>query len=204
METDTGSVSESWARGSVLDMCFAKAKEGFLVMMRGFSKGFRRPYKSALLTTNHFENTFTTAVGTEDQNDIANTVAAPTNRGSDIPAGCNLMMVHVKALADAIVVGKHQCLMFKRPAATAFATPIASYLSQTSPLTEEAIQIRRDAMGVVDTKFTVSGANQPTIFNCIWKSRKGLNMRVGDDIVISFLDALTTVYDCQIFLRYVV
>lgn len=140
--------------------------------------------------------TLSTTAGVESQDVILTGVDSMTNRENQVPRDAVLTKVSVKYWAtDATPVnGKHQCLMFFQPAATAYSTPIASYLSNAHPLTEEAVQIRQNVMSKrLHMNFVVSGAAFPLRWHCFWKGRRLI--REGDDVVISLLDATGTTWN---------
>lgn len=137
---------------------------------------------------------FATTAGVENQQVIVTGVDTLTNRVNEVPAGAILKKFRVSLWAnDATpVTGRHECFMFFQPAATTFATPLASYRSATHPLPEEAVQMRQNAMGGLHTQFTITGASRAPQWVCKWRSRKGRYIATGDDVVIVLLDANAT------------
>lgn len=133
-----------------------------------------------------------TTGGTELITTVTTALDTPTDRATTMPANAILKKVRVDLWAtDATpVTGKHQCLMFRAPAATTISTPIASWVGAATPLSEEAIQIRQLALGRLGTKVIVTGAAFPLHWSCRW--RGNLLMNASDDINFSLLDANAT------------
>lgn len=152
------------------------------------------------VTKNHFQMTFATTGGTELQTAVATGIDAPNDRGIDVPENSILRSVLVNLSADAIVVGKHQCLLIRRPGASALASPITNFFATTDPATEDMIEVRRQAMGTVHTKHSVAGGFEPVRFSCRWKG--AMKMYDGDDVMLVLLDGTSTTYDAQVWLTF--
>lgn len=162
-----------------------------------FGSRFRRNFKPGLRTTNHCETSFSTTGGTELQTAVFTSVSGPSNRGAHIPEGSVLKSVFIDLFStdNTPVTGKHQCMLIKRPGATVFTTgPITNWFLTTDPITEEMIDVRRYAMERhgVSTRYTVTPAVEPLRFRCSW--RGNWQLRDGDDVVLSLLDANNTTY----------
>lgn len=158
---------------------------------------FRRRMKFVpqRLERNHCEMSFTTAAATESQQVITTALDDTTNRSTQIPTGAILkrMVVRLWATDATPVTGKHQCMLYYRPGATAIATPIASWFSTTNPITEENHQIRQLVLGKhpgVHTQFVVTGAAFPLREVCTFRGNR--LMHDGDDIVLTQLDTNIT------------
>lgn len=152
--------------------------------------------KRVQLSRNHTEFTFTTTGGTENLSTLVSGIATVTNRANQIKEGGVLrkMSCMIYATDATPVNGKHQCMMFFRPGGSALPTPIAAWFDQTDPLTEDAIDIRRDTMSRrgPHTRVIISGQSGPLVMHCFWKGRRIL--RDGDDVILSNLDANATSY----------
>lgn len=159
----------------------------------GRRSGFRS--KPGHFGRNHCNMTLgPTTGGTELITTITTALDTPTDRATTMPANAILKKMRVELWAtDATpVTGKHQCLMFRAPAATTISTPIGSYVAAATPLSEEGIQIRQLALGTLGTKVIVTGAAFPLHWVCQWRSKRGLLMNASDDINVSILDANAT------------
>lgn len=168
---------------------------------------FRRKYgysKPALLTVNHCETTsFTSAASVTNQRTVFVGADAPANRNQDIPAGAILKEVDIKywSIDGTPPNGKHECLMVFQPGATTYSDPIAAWLNETDPLSEEAIQIRQNKMGLYQRKQIISGISGPLTWHCRWRGNKMI--RDGDDVVVAIKDLVITNWDGYCIAKYI-
>lgn len=163
--------------------------------------GYNKP---GLLTVNHCDGTsFTTAAATTNQRPIFTAVDNPGNRNADIMTGSVLVEVDIWmwCIDGTPPAGKHECLMVFQPGATTYTDPIASWLSNLSPLTEEAIQVRQNIMGTYHRKNIVAGVAEPLRWRCHWRGRKPL--REDDDVVVCIRDLQVTNWDVYCVAKYI-
>lgn len=152
--------------------------------------------KPSQKTTNHYDTTFATGTpGTETLTALFVGVDDMANRAGNIPEGATLTRLKIELLnySDPVPLGKVQSLMFWRPGGTAIATPIANWFSQTDPLPQAAIDIRRQILGRVLTSMNTSDAIQQRRHVHFWRGKKLI--RDGDDVIVATLgDAVISWY----------
>lgn len=168
----------------------------FLPRRRGQSFGGfgRRSFmraKPAIKTTNHYNNSFASAAGTELQTTAFTGIDDATNRSTHIPEGAIVTSIQVKQLmyTDPPALGLHRAMLFFRPAAMAISNPISAWFDATDPLTEDAIHIRQQKRAPrrgISAHINTTGAQMSRGHSLIWRGRQ--MMRDGDDWVIVNLD----------------
>lgn len=159
-------------------------------------------FKRAISVKNHYETTLVHGgAGTQTTN-VCLTVDDVTNRSTHIQNGGVLKHVVVEIQPQSLAAGKYQCLMFKQLGPVTQADPIAAYFSSTDPLSEDAVLMRRNLMGRLETRRIFSTAVTPIQFTCKWKGNS--LMRDGDAINVAIGSNVALTFDIRVWVRYII
>lgn len=176
------------------------ARMGF--RRKRFTGAFRR-FKPAIRVKNHYETTLIAGAGATTNLTVALAVDDVTNRSTHVQNGGVLKKVVCEVVPQSIVAGKNQCLMWKHLGPVTMSDPIAAYWSSTDPLSEDAVLIRRNLMGRVDTKRVYASSVVPFQMVCKWKGSS--LMRDGDAIEISVNNTGSSVtFDVRVWITYII
>lgn len=139
------------------------------------------------------KNRFTGTIGATTATVEANTsmvlgVDSPTNRSTSVPNGAILRSVLVNIYPQTMTAGKHRALLWRRPAAEDLSEPIVSYFNAADPLSEDGINMRKYAMGRVQTYFN-DATSMVRPFHLRWKG--AMRIREGDEVMATILDTST-------------
>lgn len=158
-------------------------------------------FKRAIVVKNHYETTMVHGGAGSQTTVVAVAVDDVTNRSTHVQNGSVLKKVVVEIAPQTLTAGKYQCLMWKQLGGVAVADPIASYFSSTDPITEDAVLMRRNLMGRVETRRVFATAVVPLGFTCKW--RGNTLMRDGDAIDITIGSNVALTFDIRVWITYV-